>query len=326
MAALPKTEAPAYTDFAALGKLRRGAGNNDPAAIRAVAEQFEALLTRTMLKSMRDAIGPDPMFGSDQQQMYQGMADDQLSVQLSKGKGLGLANMLVRQLQKLGVKGADAAEGSTTPHAAAKATAAYTTTQRASDISTASSASDPVKSTFIQDMWPHAQEAGQLLGVDPRHLIAQAALETNWGRNMPQDPAGRCSNNLFGIKSSGDWTGASVTSATHEFLGGSQTATPAQFRAYATAAQSFQDYASLLRNSPRFAAALNTGADVHAFAAGLQRGGYATDPNYASKIAAVANKVNETLAVGTLSQSGAGMAGGFKLAGATPISAGTGTL
>jgi flagellar protein FlgJ len=320
MSTLPKTNALAYTDFAGLGKLRRGAGNNDPNAIRAVAEQFEALLTRTMLKSMRDAVGKDPMFGSDQQEMYQGLADDQLSIQLSKGKGFGLADMLVRQLQKLGVKGADAALGSSNgagaatggargditaaPHAggssasASKATAAYESIRRASGAQDIGADDNAAKTSFIQEMWPHAEQAGQLLGVDPRHLIAQAALETNWGRNMPQDASGRCSNNLFGIKSTGDWTGATVTAATKEFAGGSVSATAAQFKSYATPAQSFHDYVSLLRTNPRYSAALNTGSDVQAFAGALQRGGYATDPNYAGKIAAVAGKVAQTLAGG----------------------------
>src|SRR4051812_46290694 len=109
-----KTEAPAYQDIAGLSKLKRAAGANDPKAIRTVAEQFEAMFTRMMLTSMRDAVGPDPIFGSNQEQMYQGMADDQLSVQLAKGKGLGLADMLVRQLQKMGVKGASQAGAGTT--------------------------------------------------------------------------------------------------------------------------------------------------------------------------------------------------------------------
>src|ERR1700742_2420837 len=108
---ISKTDAPVYTDLSGLTKLKRAAGTNDPKAIRAVAEQFESMFTRMMLKSMRDAVGKDPMFGSDQQEMYQGMADDQLSVQLSKGKGLGRADMLVRQLQKMGVKGAGQANG-----------------------------------------------------------------------------------------------------------------------------------------------------------------------------------------------------------------------
>ena len=98
-----KTDAPVYTDLAGLSALKRGAANNDPAAIREVAQQFESMFTGMMLKSMREAQGTDPMFGSDQEKMYQGMSDDQLAIQMSKGKGLGLADMLIRQLQKMGV-------------------------------------------------------------------------------------------------------------------------------------------------------------------------------------------------------------------------------
>src|SRR5690348_9567819 len=163
------------------------------------------MFTRMMLKSMRSAVGKDPIFGSDQQQMYQDMADDQLSIQLAKGKGFGLADMLVRQLQRMGVKGAEAA-GTDTEHTggagltggtgrtstavpgltstATKAAAAYSATERtsAADRNAGSpSASEAAKTSFVQELWPQAEQAGQLLGVDPRHLIAQAALETNWG-------------------------------------------------------------------------------------------------------------------------------------------------
>ena len=333
-----KTQAPAYTDIAGLSKLKRAAGADDPKAIRTVAEQFEAMFTRMMLKIMRDAVGKDPMFGSDQQEMYQGMADDELSVQLAKGKGLGLADMLVRQLQKLGVKGAAHAAGAETgatgaadtgasaavkgasdtgkglaigattsrayaigpAGAAAKAAAAYSATQKATTAPTASATSDATKSHFIQDLWPQAQDAGTLLGVDPRHLIAQAALETNWGQSLPQDASGRSSNNLFGMKASTDWTGGTVTNGTQEFANGVASNTTAQFKAYATPTQSFQDYVTLLRNNPRYCAALNTGGDVHAFATALQRGGYATDPEYANKIAAVANTVSNLKLSSTL--------------------------
>jgi peptidoglycan hydrolase FlgJ len=333
-----KTQAPAYTDLSGLSKLKSAAGKNDPAAIRAVAEQFEAMFTRMMLKSMREAVGRDPMFGSDQQEMYQDMADNQLSIQMAKGKGLGLADMLVKQLQRMGVKGADAAAGANgtgsagtsgaagtslgapssaavgTTSAGARAAAAYSATERASP--TTSTASGAAKSNFVQDLWPQAEAAGQLLGVDPRHLIAQAALETNWGRSIPQDSAGRCSNNLFGMKASADWSGATVTNSTQEFQNGVAATTTAQFKAYATPAQSFQDYVSLLRNNPRYATALNTGGDVQAFAGALQRGGYATDPQYANKIAAVASTVAHK--VSDLSD--------LKLAAARPIPADTGAL
>src|SRR5580658_9717596 len=102
-----------YTDFSGLQALKRAASKNDPSAVRKVAQQFESMFTRMMLKSMRDAVGTDPIFGSDQEKMYQGMYDDQLSLQLSKGRGLGLADMLVRQLQRLAGAKPAAAAGAT---------------------------------------------------------------------------------------------------------------------------------------------------------------------------------------------------------------------
>jgi peptidoglycan hydrolase FlgJ len=340
---IPKTDAPVYTDLAGLSQLKRAAGNNDPAAIRKVAQQFESMFTRMMLKSMRDASGPDPMFGSDQQQMYQGMADDQLAIELSKGRGLGLADMLIKQLQKLGVKGADAAaqtggatasSGATIGGTASAATGGARTSTSGNNVAAArragayaafgrtagaAPASDAEKASFVSDLWPQAQQAGQQLGVAPRNLIAQAALETNWGRSLPQDSAGRSSNNLFGIKASADWAGATVTSGTQEYQAGAATDATARFRAYSTPSQSFDDYVALLRDNPRYTHALNTGDNVQAFATALQRGGYATDPDYARKIAAMAGTVASTVArgVGTTE---------LKSASALPITADTGEL
>jgi flagellar protein FlgJ len=312
--AITPADAPVYTDLAGLTALKRGAASKDPAAIRKVAEQFESMFTSMMLKSMRDANGPDPMFGSDQEQMYQGMFDDQLALQMSHGKGLGLADMLIRQLQKLGVAGADAAAGAgagAQPAAEAKAVAggqagsAQTGIPAAGTTATgkagaaaciaARSPSPDEQQSFVRNLWPQAQQAGQQLGVDPRSLIAQAALETHWGRSVPQDAAGASSNNLFGIKASRGWAGPSVTAPTQEYQNGAPTETQAQFRAYASPTQSLQDYVALLQNNPRYASALHTGGDVQAFAAGLQRGGYATDPDYARKIGAVAQSVSSAL-------------------------------
>ncbi len=159
-------------------------------------------------------------------------------------------------------------------------------------------ASAATQHNFIQGLWPQAQQAGQQLGVDPSNLIAQAALETNWGRSLPHDGSGHSSNNLFGVKATGSWNGASVQAATSEAAAdGTATSVVAPFRSYADATQSFQDYVSLLRNNPRYAAALNTGSDARAFATGLQRGGYATDPDYARKVSAVANNISGYLAM-----------------------------
>ncbi len=274
-----------YMDFSGLQALKRAAAKNDPTALRKVAQQFESLFTRMMLKSMRDAVGTDPIFGSDQEKMYQGMYDDQLALQLSKGRGVGLADMLVRQLQRLSAAGATAAApvaaapGGTAPQPALPAASAAT------------------QQSFIQGLWPQAQQAGQQLGVDPSNLIAQAALETNWGQNLPHDGGGHSSNNLFGVKATGSWAGASVQAATTEVNASGPVTTLAPFRSYADATQSFQDYVSILRNNPRYAGALNTGTDARAFATGLQRGGYATDPDYASKVSAVANNISGHLAM-----------------------------
>jgi flagellar protein FlgJ len=333
------SSADVYTDFAGLTALKKDVRANDPNALRAVAKQYESLFARMMIKSMRDAVGKDPMFGSDEGQTYQEMYDDQLSIEMTKGRGLGLADMLVRQLQKIsgggktdtaddakGAKGASAAAGASaiTPQMGAKSALRKfqgdpqgNRNGGSSGEAVAPVASPQARASFISDLWPTAQAAGQQLGVDPRNLIAQAALETNWGTRVPRDSQGRSTNNLFGVKAGGQWNGASVTATTQEYQSGAAFSTNGQFRAYDSPEQSFQDYVTLLRSSPRYSAALNTGSNVHAFASALQRGGYATDPDYASKVAAIAAAVDSRSA--TLEPS-------FKSASAVPLNPNTGVL
>ncbi|MFT4246801.1 MAG: flagellar assembly peptidoglycan hydrolase FlgJ [Pseudomonas sp.] len=141
---------------------------------------------------------------------------------------------------------------------------------------------------FVAKIWPHAQRAARELGVDPRALVAQAALETGWGRRGIRDRDGNSANNLFGIKATG-WKGERVSTSTHEYVAGQRRTERADFRAYASPADSFADYVRLLKNSPRYQGALNAGDDVRRFASELQRAGYATDPAYARKIHAIAN-------------------------------------
>ena len=149
---------------------------------------------------------------------------------------------------------------------------------------------------FVQQLWPCAEEAGKALGVDPKHLLAQAALETGWGKSLPCDVDGTTSFNFFGIKAGSSWQGDSVSVKTLEFEGGVPVPKQAKFRSYDSAADSFRDYVEVLRNNPRYADALNTGSDAKAFANALQRGGYATDPRYAMKIETIAQNlaINET--------------------------------
>lgn len=154
---------------------------------------------------------------------------------------------------------------------------------------------------FVASVWPHAQRAARELGVDPRALVAQAALETGWGRRMIQRGDGGSANNLFGIKATG-WSGERASASTHEYRDGVRRNERADFRAYASPAESFADYVSLLKRSPRYAQALEAGGDVRRFAQALQRAGYATDPSYADKITAIANGPTLGKALGRISQ------------------------
>jgi len=300
LGASPANSADIYTDFAGLAALKKSVRGNDPQALRQVARQYESLFARMMIKSMRDAVGTDPIFGSDEGKTYQEMYDDQLSLEMTKGRGLGLADMLVRQMQRLSGGGktdstatsthASGASGNPAiaPQAGAKPTLRMFQDHGSSSSAASPAASSETRANFISELWPSAQQAGQQLGVDPRNLIAQAALETNWGTRVPRDTRGRSSHNLFGMKASGQWNGVSVTAGTQEYQNGAPVNTTVQFRAYDSRVQSFQDYVALLRSSPRYSAALNTGSNVQAFASALQRGGYATDPDYANKITAIA--------------------------------------
>jgi flagellar protein FlgJ len=294
MPTAPVNNASVYGDFAGLEKLKSGAARSDPTAVRQVAQQFESLFARMMIKSMRAAIGRDPIFGSDQAQTYQNMFDDQLSVELTKGKGLGLADMLVRQLRQAGATPAAAAGGTASARPTTTGAPGPLAPSSAPRVPASAPASAGERASFISQLWPEAQQAAQQLGVHPVSLVAQAALETNWGRSVPRSASGASSNNLFGIKAGSSWSGASVSAPTQEFAAGAARQTSAAFRAYASPAAGFQDYVALLRGNPRFGAALGSGASVQSFAAALQQGGYATDPDYARKLTSVADQVLAT--------------------------------
>ena len=325
---LPVVNPGVFADAQQLANLKREAAAHNPQALQTAARQFESLFIDMMLKSARAANFKDPLFGSSQQSFYQDLYDQQLSVDLSKTHTFGLAEMLVQQLRRqwgassgAGSSPASASGTSPTPGVSPLAASGMSTpvTQAASAAHRASAADPAQQSAFARSLWPDAQRAARQLGVSPVGLIAQAALETNWGRDMPRTASGATSNNLFGIKAGGAWGGPSVTSGTQEYQNGTPTAVQARFRAYGSCSQCFQDYASLLRSDPRYASALGTGNNVGAFASALQQAGYATDPNYARKLTAVAATLSRTLAT----QAGAGP---LKLAEVSPMNTGSRTL
>jgi flagellar protein FlgJ len=355
----PLIDSSQLADAGNLAALKQAAAKNSPQALRAAAKQFESLFVSMVLKSVRQANFKDPLFGSDQGNLYQDMYDDQIAAEISKGKGLGLADMLVQQLRREGAgagpdaSSATSAKGLTSPTAghgspgaplassAARATGASaspaahtadaTTGATASVDSPSACAQSAQQASFARALWPDAQQAARQLGVSPISLLAQAALETNWGRNVPQSAAGGTSNNLFGIKATG-WTGPAVASSTQEYSGKAASTVTAQFRAYDSTSQCFGDYVSLLRGNPRYAAALGTGSDVQAFGSALQQGGYATDPAYASKLGAVASTLERALGASINGPAGqapvapGAPASSLKLAANLPIASGSGPL
>src|ERR1700684_3872209 len=249
-----------YADFQGLDRLRASAARQDPQALREAARQFEGLFTAMMLKSMREASLGTGLGDSEETKTYQDMYDQQLALQMAHGKGLGLADMLMQQLTR-----ATAAH----PSAAAPTTPASATAVPVMSAAGADKISSAQQASFVRTLEPLAQSAGSSLGVAPDTLIAQAALETGWGRNMPADASGRSSSNLFGVKAGNSWQGASTQAMTTEYVQGTPTTTQAAFRSYADESQSVGDYVSLLRGSARYAGALDTGSNVTAFANGL---------------------------------------------------------
>jgi len=273
----------AITDFTQFAELRRGANNNDPAVLREVAGQFEALFLQTMLKTMREASVGDPLFGdSDGLEMYQGMLDQQLAVEMSSAKGIGLADMLVRQLGGETTQGAAARQLPGADFALPRVPAA-----RLPQPGAVGAWQNP--ESFARDLWPHAQRAAERLNVSPEAVLAQAALETGWGKHVMPGRGGSNSHNLFGIKAGNGWSGPTATRQTIEFVDGIPHQELARFRAYDDIEKTFEDYVEFLSSNPRYAAVQNHGKDIDGFAGALAAAGYATDPAYAEKIARVAN-------------------------------------
>ncbi len=156
---------------------------------------------------------------------------------------------------------------------------------------------------FIATMLPMAEEAAQKIGVDARYLVAQAALETGWGKSIIRQQDGSSSHNLFGIKAHGGWQGESARVLTTEYKGGEAVKEAASFRTYASFQQSFNDYVSFLQNNGRYQEALASTENPETFVRELQEAGYATDPQYARKIAQIARKMQTYEAVAAVDSS-----------------------
>ena len=300
--------------FQGLNQLKAAAEADptSPQAIKAVAQQFEALLMQQMLAAMdATSLGPD-LLGDTSGPMFRSLFNQQIATSISQGQGIGLASFLARELSaRYGTAAPAAHDGSAAASGAARPFAATTSAHGAmpraakanhpadapatpaaaprpvgmSVAAPPSAAPDRSADTtraadFIAGILPSVQAAAQRLGVTPVAILAQAALETGWGRHMP-------GNNLFGVKAGASWAGDTVQTLTREVRDGVASVGNAAFRAYRSVADSVQNYAALL-SRPRYQGARGVGDDITAFAAALQRSGYATDPDYAAKLVAVA--------------------------------------
>ncbi|HET7312721.1 flagellar assembly peptidoglycan hydrolase FlgJ [Salinisphaera sp.] len=343
---VPSVSAAFAYDVSAIQKLKYTASQQSDGGVHKVAQQFEAMFIKEMLSSMRAAIPQSHLLGdSTVDKQYQDMMDAQWSQTLAQ-RGMGLADMLEKQL--IGhVGGADAhSDGQAgsapkiaqaTPRAlapseslasiraqreaampaspqkiaaAARETAPIIDPARAGRAPLLSFGDAPLDSDlapahvrdFVQRLQAPAAMAAGRTGLSARLILAQAALETGWGRHEITTDNGAPSFNVFNIKADG-WDGAATEVVTHEYADGAMRATRAGFRVYDSYDQAFSDYARLIDSSPRYAAARR--ADTpEAAARALQDGGYATDPDYADKLVAVMKSIPAEVPGGLFADAG----------------------
>jgi len=288
------TSAKLALDTQGLEQLRAQAKHSPDQALKAAAQQFESVFLNMMLKSMREATPQDGIFESEQTKMFTGMLDQQLAQSMSS-RGVGLADMMVKQLS-LNIGGqmpnVDSLRKSSS---AVSALNPQLTTSPATALSVLPSAySENAQQDFVNRMLPFAKQAGQASGVPPQLMLGQAALESGWGKREIRMADGGNSFNLFGIKANAGWNGKVAEVMTTEYRNGVAYKQVEKFRAYSSYAEAFQDYAALISNNPRYADVLQQGNDVAGMAQAIQKAGYATDPKYADKLVSIMGKINLT--------------------------------
>ena len=276
------------TDTQSVDALRQSAKQNTPEGLKTVAKQFEALFMNMMLKSMREASPQDGTFDNAQSRMYTSMLDQQLSQNLAS-RGVGLADVLIRQLSNT----VTALPGEKPSGPAMPSLSGSPSSVNPAPAFNAAPATAPAKTSSNQSahmqafqarLEGHAEEASRTTGIPAKFMLGQAALESGWGRREIIAADGTPSHNLFGIKATGGWQGKVVEHVTTEYVHGVAQKVVQKFRAYDSYADSFRDYAQMLRSNPRYQQVLANAQDVAGFAQGLQRAGYATDPHYADKL------------------------------------------
>ena len=297
-------------DGRTLGALKARAGQNTPESIQEAAKQFESLFMRELIKSMREATMKSGLLDSPGGDLGADLLDQQFAVQLSGQPG-GLSELIAKQLSRqMGEPAADmpkpapaAGPSPVSPavpqaipniaaHSAWSRTAADLRVKPAAQpVSSGPGAPNPQSSqaAFVKRHSDAADRVAKASGLPAGFMLGQAGHETGWGRHEIKQRGGAPSFNLFGIKAGANWTGRVAEVTTTEYVGGAPVKSVARFRAYSSYDESFQDYARLITKTPRYAQAKQATSSPLAFASGLQRAGYATDPDYASKLSRAIN-------------------------------------
>lgn len=285
------------SDIQGLDALRRAAQSGDKEALVEAAHQFEGIFLQMMLKSMRKAqdvlADEDSPFNSEQVKFYRDMHDQQLANDLSTKGSVGLADIIIKQLGQMdenytpaSVIRNDANLSSINRHrmqSVEKAQNQVLTPFETNKSATKSSAFDSPQA-FLETLYPLAQQAAQQLGLDPKALLAQAAIETGWGKYMIHNAQGQNSHNLFGVKADKSWQGGKTLVDTIEFEQGIAQTQKAPFRTYQNFAEALQDYVEFVKHNPRYENAIKNTHEPERYFSELQQAGYATDPKYADKI------------------------------------------
>jgi flagellar protein FlgJ len=298
LARLPNASDALAADARSLGALKAQAGQNTPESIQQAAKQFESLFMRELIKSMREATMKSGLMDSPGGDLGADLLDQQFAVQMSGQPG-GLSELIAKQLSRqMGnpeepVKpkvstppqvSATPQISATPPAAKAKIAAVATAAYSSHGVAPASASSN-----FVKRHGDAADRVAKATGLPAGFMLGQAGHETGWGKHEIKQKDGTPSFNLFGIKAGPKWTGKVAEVTTTEYVDGVAKKTVAKFRAYDSYDASFRDYARLITETPRYAQAKKQTSSPLAFASGLQRAGYATDPEYANKLSRAIN-------------------------------------
>jgi flagellar protein FlgJ len=268
-----------YGDARGINDLKVAAGKDPKAVVREAAKQFESLFMQQLLKTMRESSQASGMLDNEGTKLGSEMLDSQWAGKLSGQPG-SLSDVIARQLERqMGMNPGPIPKNESanrTPVNPLKPNAEVKIPQQSA-------------LGFVQQHQTAAKQAEATSGIPASFMIAQAAHETGWGRKEIRHTDGTPAHNLFGIKAGSNWNGPTADVVTTEYVNGQPRKMVQKFRAYSSYAESFADYANLMKSSPRYAQVVKSGDNAHGFAQGLQRAGYATDPAYAEKLGKVIN-------------------------------------